>query len=139
LTQTPDLLVSDAERERVTDDLRGHYEAGRLTLDEFQERINEAHAARTAGQLEHVLRQLPPVQLPTVNPRDTRWRSLALQYALVNAVAILIWALGGAGEFWPKWVFLVTLILFTRRTFGRHGRGALPRPPRPPSPPRLPE
>jgi hypothetical protein len=39
LAQVPDILVSDAERERVADDLRGHYEAGRLTLDEFQQRL----------------------------------------------------------------------------------------------------
>ena len=39
------------------------------------------------------------------------------------------------GDFWPKWVFVVTLILFARRTLGRHGRRALPPPPPPPPPP----
>jgi hypothetical protein len=126
-----DLLASDADRARVSGELRTHYEAGRLTLEEFQERLDETHSARTEGQLEQVLRQLPSKR-PTVSPRDTRWRSLALQYALVNVVAILIWVFGGAnGDFWPKWVLVVTLIMFTRRTFGRRYR-ALPRPPRPP-------
>jgi fatty acid desaturase len=116
LAKGRDLLVSDADRERTADELRAHYEAGRLTLDEFLERIDEAHAARTARALEHALRQLPDARLPTVSPRDTRWRSLVTQYAFVNAIAILIWLFGGAeGDFWPKWVFLVTLILFTRR------------------------
>src|SRR5262249_35742461 len=54
LTQPPDLLVSDADRERVAAQLREHYEAGRLTLDEFQERLDEAHAARTGADLQHV-------------------------------------------------------------------------------------
>jgi hypothetical protein len=117
------LLVSDAERRRVVDDLREHYEAGRLTLEEFQGRLDETHAARTRTQLEHVLRQLPSARLPTVRPRDKRWRSLALQYALINVIAILIWLFGGAdGDFWPKWVFLVTLITFTRRAFGHGNR-----------------
>jgi Domain of unknown function (DUF1707) len=123
LSQVPDVLVSDAERERVADDLRGHYQAGRLTLEEFQQRLDEAHAARTATQLKSALRQLPSARVPTVNPRDTRWRSLALQYALVNVVATLVWLFGGQhGDFWPKWVLLATLIMFTRRTFGRRRR-----------------
>jgi predicted secreted protein len=57
VAQVLDLLVSNDERERVADDLRGHYEAGRLTLDEFQQRLDETHAARTEGQLTHALRQ----------------------------------------------------------------------------------
>jgi hypothetical protein len=129
LAPHPDLLVSDAERERVAHELRGHYEAGRLTLEEFQHRLDETHAARTETQLRHVLRQLPSASLPTVKLRDTRWRSLALQYALVNAIALLIWAVGDADahDFWPKWVFVVTLIMFTRRTFGHRGRRRLQR------------
>jgi hypothetical protein len=134
LVQLPDLLVSDAEREQVTDELRGHYEAGRLTLEEFQQRLDEAHAARTETQLRHVLRQLPSASLPTVKLRDTRWRSLALQYALVNVIALLIWAASDADvhDFWPKWVLVVTLIMFARRAFGHRGRLRLP-----PGPPEL--
>lgn len=117
MTETPDLLASDADRTRVAGELRQHYEAGRLTLDEFQGRLDEAHAARTDAQLDHALRQLPDAKLPTVSPRDTRWRSLALQYALVNLVAVAVWLASGAQihDFWPKWVLLVTLIMFLRR------------------------
>ena len=129
-----DLLVSDADRARVSGELRTHYESGRLTLDEFQDRLDEAHGARTEAQLEQVLRQLP-TKRPTVNPRDTRWRSLALQYGLVNVIAVLVWLFSGAnGDFWPKWVVVVTLIMFVRRSLGRRHRHALPRPPRPPGP-----
>jgi hypothetical protein len=127
--ETPDLLVSDRDRASAGDELRTHYEAGRLTLDEFQERLDELHGVRTEKQLAEVLRQLP-TKRPSVNPRDRRWRSLAFQYALVNLVAVLIWVFGGMeGDFWPKWVFLVTLLLFIRRTFGRRQRRALPPPP----------
>jgi len=129
-----DLLASDADRTRVGDELRTHYESGRLTLDEFQERLDELHGARTEAQLARVLRQLPSKR-PTVNPRDTRWRSLAVQYALVNVIAILIWLFSDSTDFWPRWVLIVTLIMFTRRTFG-HRHRALPRPPRPPRLPR---
>jgi Domain of unknown function (DUF1707) len=133
VSPTPDLLVSDADRARVAGQLREHYESGRLTLEEFQDRLDEAHSARTEAQLERVLRQLPSPELPTLRPRDTCWRSLALQYTLVNVIAVLIWVFSGAnGDFWPKWVLIVTLIGFVRRAFGRRQR-ALP-PPGPPAP-----
>jgi DUF1707 SHOCT-like domain len=126
-----DLLVSDAERQRVEDDLRGHYEAGRLTLDEFQQRLDEAHAAGTQTQLDHVLRQLPAARLPSVSPRDRRWRSIAFQYALLNAIAVVIWLFGGAnGGFWPKWVLLATLIMFARRVSGHRRQLPSPRAPK---------
>jgi hypothetical protein len=126
MSQVPDLLVSDADRARVVAELRVHYEAGRLTLDEFQERLDEAQKARTESQLESVLRQLPSPKLPSVNPHDIRWRSLALQYALFNLVAVLVWLFSGAeGDFWPKWVLVVTLLMFARRAFRPRHR-ALP-------------
>jgi Domain of unknown function (DUF1707) len=138
MAEPPDLLVSDADRTRVAGQLREHYEAGRLTLEEFQERLDETHAARTEGQLRNVLRQLPAAKLPTVKLRDTRWQSLALQYALVNVVTISVWLFTGAhGGFWPKWVLLGTLFMFTRRTIGRSHRRSLPPGPRPPRPPDL--
>jgi len=133
---TGDLLASDADRARVSGELRTHYESGRLTLEEFQDRLDETHKARTEGQLELVLRQLPSKR-PTVSPRDTRWRSLAFQYVVINLIAVLVWLFSGAhGDFWPKWVLVVTLIGFTRRAFGHRHRPGFP--PRPPRPPRLP-
>ena len=61
--------------------------------------------------------------------RDRRWSSLALQYALINLGAILIWAFQGAqtNDFWPRWVLLVTLIMYFRRLGGRSGRRGPPR------------
>jgi uncharacterized protein DUF1707 len=133
VAEPPDLLVSDSDRARVTSQLREHYEAGRLTLEEFQDRLDEAQAARTEGQLQNVLRQLPVAKLPTVKLRDTRWQSLALQYALVNVVTICVWLFSGAhGGFWPKWVLLGTLFMFMRRMAARSRRRSLPRGPQPP-------
>jgi hypothetical protein len=133
MAQPLDLLVSDADRARVTSELREHFEAGRLTLDEFQSRIDEAHAARTESQLRNVLRQLPAAKLPTVRLRDTRWQSLALQYVLVNVVTTCVWLFSGAhGGFWPKWVLLGTVFMFMRRTAARSRRRSLPRGPHPP-------
>jgi hypothetical protein len=85
-----DLLVGDAERASAVAELRRHHDAGRLTLEEFEGRLDDAQRARTESDLRQALRQLPSTALPSLRHRDTRWRSLALQYSTVNVVAILV-------------------------------------------------
>ncbi len=122
MSERVDLLIGDAERTAAESELRRHYDAGRLTLEEFEERLGRVHGARTESELGGVFRQLPATKLPTLRPRDTRWRSLAVQYAFVNAVSILVWfASGGHGDFWPKWVLVGTAIMFARRLAGPRG------------------
>lgn len=61
----PDLRVSDAEREPVVEQLRQAFAEGRLTKDEFDQRLALALSARTHGELAPVLSGLPiPVQPP---------------------------------------------------------------------------
>ena len=59
-----ELRASDAERERVAVALREHCAAGRLTLEELSERLDEAYRARTAGELERAFRELPAEASP---------------------------------------------------------------------------
>ena len=140
MSESPDLLIGDAERAKAETDLRSHYDAGRLTLDEFEGRLGEIHAARTGHDLREAFRQLPDAKLPSLRPRDRRWRSLAYQYVVVNAIANLVWLFTGAnGDWWPRWVLLATLIMFVRRLAGpRHRASPSPLPPGPPGPPQLP-
>jgi len=68
--------ASDADRDRVVTLLRDHCVVGRLTLDEFSERTGLALAARTQGDLDAVLVDLPvaslqPVEVP--RRRARRW------------------------------------------------------------------
>src|SRR5690349_11391204 len=115
-----DTLVADADRTRAADELREHYDSGRLNADEFESRLGEVHKARTAGDLEQAFRQLPRKEPAlSLRPRDVRWRSLAIQYGVVNVICILVWAAGGGGDFWPKWVLVGTLALYLRRAARR--------------------
>src|SRR5215470_9889397 len=57
----PPILASDAERERTSEVLRQASVEGRLTLDEFSERVEQALAARTRDELQAVTRDLPAV------------------------------------------------------------------------------
>jgi uncharacterized protein DUF1707 len=56
----PDLLASDVERADAVEQLSLHCSRGRLTLEEFEWRVAEAYAARTLGQLDALLADLPP-------------------------------------------------------------------------------
>jgi hypothetical protein len=55
----PAILASDAERERTVDVLRGAVVEGRLTLEEFSDRVGLAHAARTDQDLATLGSDLP--------------------------------------------------------------------------------
>jgi uncharacterized protein DUF1707 len=55
----PDWRAGDTDRETVAAHLREHYAAGRLTLGEFQARLDAAYRARTARELELITADLP--------------------------------------------------------------------------------
>jgi hypothetical protein len=53
------IRASDADREAVVATLRDAYTVGRLTLDEFDERISAAYASKTWGDLRQLTIDLP--------------------------------------------------------------------------------
>jgi Domain of unknown function (DUF1707) len=93
-----DVLASDAEREQVAEALRTHAAAGRLDADELEERLGRAFAARTRAELEPLVADLPA---PTPRPRREIPRIPPVIPLAILLVAI--WALTGAGYFWPVW------------------------------------
>jgi Domain of unknown function (DUF1707) len=54
-----EMRVGDAERESAAAELREHYASGRLTLEELNERLDAAFAAKTRADLNAVMRDLP--------------------------------------------------------------------------------
>ena len=57
--------MANTDRDRIVTQLREHVVEGRLTLDEFSERVGLALEARTRGDLEVVMVDLPPVRPPS--------------------------------------------------------------------------
>jgi hypothetical protein len=53
------MRASDADRDQVVSDLSEHFQAGRLTAGELDERTGRALAARTWGKLRELLADLP--------------------------------------------------------------------------------
>ena len=56
------LRVSDADRDRAITELSEHFQAGRLTAEEFEERTGQALQARTAADLAALFTDLPRQQ-----------------------------------------------------------------------------
>jgi Domain of unknown function (DUF1707) len=70
--------ASDADRDRTAAALREHLAAGRLTIEEFDERLDKAYAAKTLGELDQIMTDLPatdPDQVPDA-PADRPSASL---------------------------------------------------------------
>lgn len=127
VSEQPDSLrAADVDREFVAERLRKALDEGRLDLSEYDDRLKEAYAARTYGDLKALLADLPevappgrsqvvpagmtspvpaggPVQVPSGHTR--RW--IAKQWSSWLTVAVIlttIWLLSGAhGDFWPAW------------------------------------
>ena len=77
----PRLRASDADRERTAQLLREHHAVGRLTAEEFNDRLEKAFEARTLGELDELLADLPAIdlyQLPSagIRPHAARWLGL---------------------------------------------------------------
>ena len=62
------LRASDADRERVAEQLRQAAGDGRLTLAELHDRLDALYAAKTYGELEPVVADLPVARTPPTHP-----------------------------------------------------------------------
>jgi len=117
------LRAGDDDRRRVIEWLQAHYVAGRLTQAELEERTEQALAARTLGELDALLTDLPQITDPSTSqerPDGRRERrrhrgrgakqgfaAHATSYVLVMTLLVAIWLLTTpGGYFWPVWPML---------------------------------
>jgi DUF1707 SHOCT-like domain len=117
----PNIRASDADRDRAASLLREHYAAGRLNPEEFADRLEQALRAKTVGEIDALLSDLPGIdlyRLPdaalTRQPRqaqnrrrrrhDSAWRAAWGVWFTVTLVCFVVWALAGFGYPWPLWV-----------------------------------
>lgn len=95
--------ASDAEREAATAELRTHAAAGRLDVDELDARLETVLAARTRAEVAAALGDLPAAGETRATRAPSARRSGGGLHAFVGVMLLLlaIWALTGAGHFWP--------------------------------------
>jgi Domain of unknown function (DUF1707) len=124
------LRASDADREQLITELNGHTVAGRLSTEEFEQRLQATYAARTTGELDDLRRDLPTT--PERRDAADRARRSHLTRRLVQetggaaglfVVCVVIWATSGAhhGQFWPGWVLIVVALSLVRNTWALYG------------------
>ena len=131
----PRIRASDADRDRTTALLREHHAAGRLTAEEFHDRMDKALEAKTVGELDELLADLPAIdlyQLPDASLRRVPPRSgqsllpadpdrsaspvkftpggVAIgAWGVVTAALVAIWAVTaviGVGTWFPWWALV---------------------------------
>jgi hypothetical protein len=131
------LRVSDADRDAVVTELGEHFQAGRLDAAELDDRTGRALRARTGGDLDEVLADLPRRPRARSEPRAVARSRLPLIPLLVPALiaavfvtmALTAGAAGGgwhhhwaAGIFWwPLWWLIPVIalrLLWSRRRLG---------------------
>ena len=64
----PAMRAASADRERAVDVLKAGFAEGRLTQDEYNERMNRAYTARTYAELTAITADLPAGAMPMVYP-----------------------------------------------------------------------
>jgi Domain of unknown function (DUF1707) len=122
------MRASDADRDAVVSDLGEHFQAGRLTLAEFDERTDRALAARTWGELRELQTDLPATrpapQIPSAgssggHPHLSPGRvAPPIAAVLVVGALVLAVAYGGWGLIW----LLVPAMVIARRSACHSGR-----------------
>jgi hypothetical protein len=119
----PHLRAADADRTAVATVLGQHMTAGRLTVDEYDERLARAYAAKTYGELDQLTADLPATRHqprashPTSTPPaqvcglgsggDARssWRA----WLTTSLIVVTVWLVTSLAAwelhyFWPVWV-----------------------------------
>ena len=147
----PRIRASDVDRDRVTALLREHHAAGRLTAEEFHERMEQALDAKTLGELDELLADLPAIdlyQLPDASlrrapphlgqsllPADRRGSGEPARFApgtvamgawaVVTSALIAIWAVAaviGVGTWFPWWAVIAIPWIWVIVRRSQHGR-----------------
>jgi hypothetical protein len=147
----PQLRASDDDRDRTASLLREHHAAGRLTAEEFQERLDATFEAKTIGQLQELLADLPSIDLYHLPEQSMRrgqqatasgelapqqhgrlsphWRGAWASWASVNLLLFAIWLVTAitshsASGLWFLWVAVPWgAVLMGRWVFGQHPDG----------------
>jgi hypothetical protein len=118
------MRASDADRDAVVSDLGEHFQAGRLTAAELDERTGQALTARTYGELTELQADLPAIEAaaqapaagsPSARPLPASGRAVppfrTALAGLAIAALVLVVATGGWGLIW----LLVPALLIARR------------------------
>lgn len=118
----PHLRAADTDRAAVADVLGRHMSAGRLTLDEFDERLTRAYAAKTYGELDALTADLPAVHGDQATdaartaahaPARTPARVSARAHEPMNGCGAGAWGHGSddLAAAWRSWLITALIVI----------------------------
>jgi uncharacterized protein DUF1707 len=131
----PHQRFTESDRDKIAGRLRDAFADGRLDQPEFTSRLDQLYAVQTYGELEPLVRDLPPVRTyqtpamvqntkPTPAPgefperqkgnqvQSHGLRNLAGGFTGVVLINVVIWFVIGLGSgghwphFWPVWLLI---------------------------------
>jgi hypothetical protein len=121
-----DMKASDSDREQIAERLRHATADGRLFAHELEERLAAALRARTYGELDAVVSDLPGGRVAR-RPRSdlSRWARPALALAIAIPVATIlvvavVFVLTGVFAAWMAWMLVGWWIFGRRHRAQRH-------------------
>jgi hypothetical protein len=102
------LKASDADREHVAERLRHAAAEGRLLAEELEERLGQTFQARTYGELDAVVADLPANRVARRPPIPLARPALvvAIAFAAVAVIAVAILVITGLLAVWGLWAFI---------------------------------
>jgi hypothetical protein len=118
------IKASDSDRDAVVSDLGEHFQAGRLTAGEFDERMGRALAARTWGELRDLLADLPAAQpeprasaamSPSARPSRSSGRFAPPPIAVLAGIGIAVAVLVNVAHVGWGFVWLLLPVLLVAR------------------------
>lgn len=125
----PELRIGNPERDVVVERLTAALNEGRLDLVEYDDRVRQVYAARTAGELVPITADLPaPVPAPPPPPKKSLATVLTpdeLRWAGVAIILVTIWVIHSVANqslnyFWPVWpIGIWGAVLLGRRLTGQ--------------------
>ncbi|MEU9835424.1 DUF1707 domain-containing protein [Streptosporangium sp. NPDC048047] len=140
------MRASDGDRDRVAAALREHYAQGRLSTEEFDERLEQLYTSKTYGELARLTSDLPDVDLRSLPEPASRqperrtkaksgkksgdireaWQVWAVAVAINWGIWFFVGLVSGL-DFpypWPLWVmgpWGMVLLVITLLSAGRRG------------------
>jgi hypothetical protein len=121
------MRASDADRAQIAEQLRRATEEGRLFAQEFDDRLGQALNARTYGELDAIVADLPRERVPAGRPGRIGVKAAAAAGA-VAATGVVLLAPATA-----------THVASQRALVSLPAASRPPTPPRPPAPPPTPQ
>ncbi|HMK96590.1 MAG TPA: DUF1707 domain-containing protein [Acidimicrobiales bacterium] len=132
LVKAQAVRASDAEREAVATALRQNAAEGRLTMQELEERLGSAYAAKTHAELQPLLADLttsPDARAALAGLPPPDWqrglRSAKRPRSAFVGLMAVCWAIWGVSVaasgghslegLWPLWLMLVWVLALVRR------------------------